>query len=149
MTDHKQQTERIQHIKWSLIIYFKMCINSDTHPARRISCRWDRWQSRQGKSRWWTSPVLKSGAERNMKDMKSQQVKRWKPFQAKVTSEISFFSPPKQGFTPSKAAFLLFIQSNNLQISLYSLDYSWGFSRWLAGSCRWLQEKRPSAAPRG
>lgn len=30
-----------------------------THPARRISCHWDQWRSRRGRSRWWRNPAWK------------------------------------------------------------------------------------------
>lgn len=46
-----------------------LLIGKVTHPARHISCRWDRWRSRLGRSRWWKNPVSKGFVFLKVRDL--------------------------------------------------------------------------------
>lgn len=46
-----------------------LLIGKVTHPARHISCHWDRWRSRLGRSRWWKNPVSKGFVFLKVRDL--------------------------------------------------------------------------------
>lgn len=46
-----------------------LLLGKATHPARRISCRSDQWQSHQGRSQWWKNPVSKEAFKVRSRDL--------------------------------------------------------------------------------